>query len=55
MVVLDLGIATAHTAVVLRTDGTEVCRGRCSPTVESFTELEAAALRGAPRGPAWRS
>ncbi len=47
---LDLGIASAHTAVVLRSDGTEVCRRRCSPTVESFTELEAAALRGAPEG-----
>ncbi|HEX6329881.1 MAG TPA: transposase [Actinomycetota bacterium] len=61
---LDLGIASAHTAVVLRTDGTEVCRRRCSPTVESFTELEAVALEGAragtrleivvePTGPAW--
>lgn len=47
---LDLGIATAHTAVVLRADGTEVCRRRCSPTVESFTELEAAALQDAPEG-----
>jgi transposase len=61
---LDLGIASAHTAVVLRTDGTEVCRRRCSPTVESFAELEAAALQEAaegtrleivvePTGPAW--
>ena len=61
---LDLGIASAHTAVVLRADGTEVCRRRCSPTVGSFTELEAAALEGAPEntrleivveptGPAW--
>ncbi|HEX9124632.1 MAG TPA: transposase [Actinomycetota bacterium] len=47
---LDLGIASAHTAVVLRADGTEACRRRCSPTVESFTELEAAALEGAPEG-----
>src|SRR6266540_1481307 len=37
---LDLGIASAHTAVVLRADGTEVCRPRCSPTVESFIEPE---------------
>jgi transposase len=61
---LDLGIASAHTAVVLRDDGTEVCRRRCSPTVESFTELESAALHGSsegtrleivvePTGPAW--
>src|SRR6266508_6345142 len=61
---LDLGIASAHTAVVLRADGTEVCRRRCSPTVESFAELERAALEGAaegtgleivvePTGPAW--
>jgi hypothetical protein len=47
---LDLGIASAHTAVVLRADGTEVCRRRCSPTVESFIELGAAALRGGPEG-----
>lgn len=61
---LDLGIASAHTAVVLRADGTEVCRRRCVPTVESFSEIEAAALWGAPgatrleivvepTGPAW--
>jgi transposase len=61
---LDLGIASAHTAVVLRADGTEVCRRRCSPTVESFTELEQVALQDAaerarleivvePTGPAW--
>jgi transposase len=47
---LELGIASAHTAVVLRADGTEVCRRRCVPTVESLTELEAAALEGAPEG-----
>ncbi|MGH2984055.1 MAG: IS110 family transposase [Solirubrobacterales bacterium] len=47
---LDLGIASAHTAVVLRADGTEVCRRRCWPTVESFAELESAALEGAPEG-----
>lgn len=61
---LDLGIASAHTAVVLDADGTEVCRRRCSTTVESFCELERAALAGAhggtcleivvePTGPAW--
>lgn len=47
---LDLGIASAHTAVVLRADGTEVCRRRCSSTVDSFADLEATALRGAPEG-----
>jgi transposase len=47
---LDLGIASAHTAVVLATDTTQVGRRRCRPTVESFTALEAAALRGAPEG-----
>jgi transposase len=47
---LDLGIASAHTAEVVTADGTEVCRRRCVPTVESFRELEAAALRGAPEG-----
>jgi len=47
---IDLGIASAHTAVVLRADGTTVCRRRCHPTVESFTELERQALEGAPEG-----
>ncbi len=61
---LDLGIASAHAAVVLRADSTEVCRRRCSPTGESFAEVERAALEGAakgtrleivvePTGPAW--
>jgi transposase len=61
---IDLGIASAHTAVVLRADGTEVLRRRCVPTAESFGELERAALHGAPEevhlevvmeptGPAW--
>ena len=47
---IDLGIASAHTAVVLRGDGSEVCRRRCHPTVESFGDLEQAALEGAPEG-----
>lgn len=47
---IDLGITSAHTAVVLRGDGSTVARRRCLPTVESFGELEAAALRGAPEG-----
>jgi len=47
---IDLGIASAHTAVVLRTDGTEVARRRAHPTAESLEALEQAALRGAPEG-----
>ena len=30
---IDLGIASAHTAVALRADGSEVARRRCVPTV----------------------
>jgi hypothetical protein len=52
---LDLGIASAHTAIVLDADGSQICRRRCSPTVESLSELETAALDGAPRARAWRS
>ncbi|HYU93742.1 MAG TPA: hypothetical protein VEN95_09740 [Actinomycetota bacterium] len=47
---IDLGITSAHTAVVLRGDGTVVCRRRCHPTAESFEDLERAALEGAPEG-----
>ena len=47
---LDLGIASAHTAIVLDADGSQVCRRRCSPTVQSLGALEAAALDGAPEG-----
>jgi transposase len=47
---LDLGIASAHTAIVLDADGSQICRRRCSPTVESLSELETAALDGAPEG-----
>ncbi len=47
---IDLGIASAHTAVVLRADGTEVLRRRCVPTAGSFGELERAALKDAPEG-----
>ncbi len=61
---IDLGIASAHTSVVLEADGGEVTRRRCVPTVESLTALEESALRGAtpgtrlevvvePTGPAW--
>lgn len=47
---IDLGIASAHTAVVLRPDGTEVARRRCVPTADSLAAIEAAALDGAPVG-----
>jgi len=47
---IDLGITSAHTAVVLASDGSEVCRRRCVPTVESLGALEAAALGGVPEG-----
>ena len=62
---LDLGIASAHTAVVLDAGtGEVVARRKAEPTVASFTALEAAALAGAapdtrlevviePTGPAW--
>jgi transposase len=61
---LDLGIASAHTAVVLDEDTSVVCRRRATPTVDSLTALEQAALAGAPpdtrlavviepTGPAW--
>src|SRR5664280_1788443 len=47
---VDLGIASDHTVRVLRGDGSEVCRRRTRPTVESLTLLETAALTGAPAG-----
>lgn len=64
LVGVDLGIASDHTVRVLRGDGSEVCRRRAQPTMESLTVLESAALAGAaagtrlevvmePTGPAW--
>lgn len=64
MVGIDLGIASAHTVRVLREDGSEVCRRRCWPRMDSLLEIEGAALAGAPpdlrlevviepTGPAW--
>jgi hypothetical protein len=61
---LDLGIASAHTAVVLAEDAAVICRRRAIPTVDSLTVLERDALAGAPpdtclevviepTGPAW--
>jgi len=64
LVGIDLGIASAHTVRVLREDGSEVCRRRCWPRLDSLLEIEAAAIAGAPpevrlevviepTGPAW--
>jgi transposase len=47
---IDLGIASAHTVVVLTGDGTEVCRRKCVPTAESLGWIERQALQGAPEG-----
>lgn len=47
---LDLGIATAHTAQVLDEAGRVVAKRRVVPTVDSFADLEQAALAGAPAG-----
>lgn len=47
---IDLGVSSKHTAVVLRGDGSLVCRRSCVPTQDSLTEVEQAALRGAPDG-----
>jgi len=65
LVGIDLGITSEHTACVTRADGSQICRRRCRPTVDSLAELEQAALAGAPAGtrlevvierpgPAWR-
>jgi transposase len=65
LVGIDLGVASAHTAQVLRADGTKVCRRSCWPRLDSLQELERAALAGASdstrlevvmeaTGPAWR-
>lgn len=64
LVGVDLGVSSKHTVVVLRGDGSLVCRRSCVPTQDSLLEVEQAALRGAaegtrlevvmePTGPAW--
>lgn len=50
LVGVDLGIASDHTVRVLRGDGSEVCRRRARPTVQSLAAVETAALAGAPIG-----
>ena len=41
LVGIDLGIASAHTVRVLSEDGSEVCRRRCWPRLDSLQEVEA--------------
>lgn len=64
LVGIDLGIASAHTVRVLDGEGNTVAKRKAWPTVESLTEVEAAALDGCPAetrlevvveptGPAW--
>src|SRR5689334_12039018 len=61
---IDLGIASVHTVRVLDGEGNMVAKRKAWPTVESLTEVEAAALAGCPSasvlevvvdptGPAW--
>ena len=45
---LDLGVTSAHSAVVLDATGQILLRRRVVSTVDSLAELEQAALRGAP-------
>lgn len=64
LVGIDLGISTAHHAVVTDTEGTVLARRKALPTVDSLERLEQVALAGAepgtrlqvvmePTGPAW--
>jgi len=64
LVGIDLGIASAHTVRVLDGEGHTIAKRKAWPTVESLSEVEAAALRGCgpgtrlevvvePTGPAW--
>jgi transposase len=50
LVGIDLGVATAHTVVVLDEQGAVVARRRCRPCRESLEAIEAAALAGTPPG-----
>ena len=49
---IDLGIASAHTVVVIDETTEVLTRRRCRPTLESLERIEAAALQGAPEGTA---
>lgn len=50
LVGIDLGIASAHTVRVLDCEGNTLQRCKAWPTIESLSELERAALAGAPEG-----
>ena len=50
LVGIDLGVATAHTVVVLNEEGRVMARRRCRAERQSLEVLEEAALRGAPEG-----
>jgi transposase len=50
LVGIDLGIASAHTVRVLDGEGTTLAKRKALPTVESLTQIEAAALEGTPAG-----
>jgi len=50
LVVVDLGIARAHTVRVLDGEGTTVAKRKAWPAVGSLTAVEAAALAGWPAG-----
>jgi transposase len=50
LVGIDLGIASAHTVRVLDETGATLEKRKAVPTVESLSEVETAALAGAPEG-----
>jgi transposase len=50
LVGIDLGIASAHTVRVLDGEGNTVAKRKAWPTVESLTDVEAAALADCPAG-----
>lgn len=50
LVGIDLGIASAHTVRVLDGEGNTLAKRKAWPTVESLSEIEAAALFGCPAG-----
>lgn len=50
LVGIDLGIASAHTVRVLNEAGETIAKRKAWPTVDSLSEIEAAALVGAPAG-----
>ncbi len=50
LVGIDLGIASAHTVRVLDGEGNTIAKRKAWPTVESLSDMEAAALAGCPAG-----